>query len=286
MLCFQRFINELIAIKKFASLILVADFDVFESERRWVSRVSALRAPVGIRGSVRIVDDVEKVVANPTHFGHWDVFALAEDTRLAAEADPERLGAEVLAKLEILEQPHAVCTAIIPSAPSFGTVFRTTDRELPVVGRFDGAAFHGAAAGKTDETGLEVGDHPGDVGPQAVRTILPGVLRKERDEVQPHSPLRLHRDHEARLALGLGGGERGHRLRPTVANVLDRDCFRTRVAGTRLRVGRRGCRRNCRRARTERANTRSPALTPMPKNPPLATPMRPVERSSASSRRQ
>ncbi len=113
----------------------------------------------------------------------------------------KRLGAEILAELEILVKPHAVREAVVPGAPAFLAALERADREFPVVRRLDGAAFDDAAAGEADEAGLQVRNHLGDVRPQAVGPALPGRGGKERNKVQPQLAFGPGQDDQAGLGL-------------------------------------------------------------------------------------
>src|SRR5580765_701910 len=116
---FQRAVDELITLGEFAALIFVADLDVFQPEAGPMSAGCAYSAPAGLRRTIGVFDQIKEVVADPAHLFHGHRFALTEDAGLAGKADIKRLGAKVLAKLQVFEEAHPLSSPIIPRSPSF-----------------------------------------------------------------------------------------------------------------------------------------------------------------------
>ena len=200
-----------IAARLAVELVLVADLDVFQRERRGVAVLGAARAPLGVRAAGHVLDLVERVLDEGLEVGAGLDALLAQG--VAGVDGQHGLHVQVLAPLQEFQQAHAVGRPVAPGVVHVaGALGDIADGLLPVEARFDGVAFQVIAAGKAQEGRLHVGQQLHDVVAIAVRPVVVGG-RKERDHAEPDRAFGGGRKHQ--LILGGCGrlGIRGeHRL--------------------------------------------------------------------------
>src|SRR5208282_4889688 len=100
----------------------------------------------------------------------------------AAVQDRERLGADVIAQLEILQETQPERLKVIrrgtvekfkvPAVDQEFALFHRTEGVLPLVPAFEHGAFNNAAAGKTEETGMQIRERLHHVRAQPAGPVL------------------------------------------------------------------------------------------------------------------
>ena len=156
----------------FVELILVADLDEVQGERRGVAIFGALGAPA--RGGV--TGDVLDFVKRGLHKGlergpGGDVLAFERIARVDGE---HGLDLQVLAPFEEFEQTHAVGGPVGPGRLVAGTVYQRADGLLPVVPILECVAFEVVAAGQAQELRMQGGHALHQVGAVAVGAVVEG----------------------------------------------------------------------------------------------------------------
>ena len=204
--------------------VLVADAEVLQAEWPGVAGGGALGAPGRGGGAIGPLDQVEHVLDVGRHFvqrqallAFAPLVAVGGAGVLAANAGRHhRQGfrADVLAELEVLEVAEADALVVPPDVRLAAALLERADGVLPAVQVAEAVAMDEAAAGKAHEPGLQVGDCLGEVGAQAVRPVLEGLLREQRNHVEPDAAAGLGQHDEAGVAGILLRLEHGGRLRP------------------------------------------------------------------------
>ena len=217
--------------------ILVAKPDIFQIERLGVTVCRAHRAPRRRNVSVAILDQVEDVLCVRVELGgarsqcelveivvpllfaqlafavvRLGVAVVGLELELADHADVEyreRLGAEVLAQLEVfvIAEREGVIVAladrlVAPDVVGVLALFERTDRVLPREQPVEVVALGETAAGETNEAGRQVVKRLDEVLSQ--RDVLPlfaaaavCVRRHERDEVELYLARSFEQDLQA-----------------------------------------------------------------------------------------
>ena len=140
--------------------VLVADAEVFQVERLGMAGGGPHGAPSGRRRSVRPLDEIEHLLDVIGH-GVERQPALARAALMigvlathARRHDGDRLRANVLTKLEILEiaQPNGLM--ITPDVRLAATLFDASDGVLPAIQVAEAVTMHEATTGKAQELRL------------------------------------------------------------------------------------------------------------------------------------
>ncbi len=270
-----------VALDVLRTPLFVADAEHLHVERLGVAEGRAPGAPGARHRAVGELDQVERVLDVGRELVERHELAAVELAGHAAVEDRQRLGADVLGELEVLEEAQAERLVVVRRRPMLELVVPAVDQELPLRDRADRllplvadgepGPLDDAAAGEAQEARVEVGERLHHVRPQSAAAILPGLAREERnhvevdrarpvqDHVQPALRIGVVR-HERQLdVLPLGGAplEPAARQRRAVsAHQLDRHPGR---AGRDPQVGR-------------EVIGVSPWRRPMPRKPSFDTP--------------
>ena len=196
--------------------VFVADAEILQVERSRMACVGAHLRPLR-RGGVAVgpFDEVREFVDVGGHLLHGDAAlltaeALAVGSRvLAGHAGcqhGQRLGTDVLAELEILQEAQSARLVVVPDVHVGLAVLPGAYGVLPVVDVVESLSVAHAAAGESHELRLQRGDGLSQVAAQAVALV--GVLREERYHVEGSLSALLA--HDAQLAsLHVVVGEHG-----------------------------------------------------------------------------
>ncbi|MCR6657037.1 MAG: hypothetical protein NVV63_14780 [Opitutus sp.] len=152
-----------------------------------------------------------------------------ELTRHTAVDDRQRGRADIFAEQEILIKPDAETLVVIgcramfelgvPAIDEQFALFNRTDGFLPLIAQFEPAALDDAATGKAEEAGLHVGERLHHVGAQTALAVLPGVARKERNEIDVDLAASGKHQTQARTCFGVSRRKRDFALRPCGARA-------------------------------------------------------------------
>lgn len=168
--------------------LLVTDTYILEVEGFGMPHLGAQRAPLGIRGAVCELDEVEGVVYVWVEVAYGDmrlwrvVLVLARQT---AVEDGQWLGSDILGQQEELIESHAVALVVVgeeavaegvlPAVDVQGAVLDGADGVLPVVSGLDVRALDDAAAREAEYARTRVGQSLYEILAQAVLAALPRV---------------------------------------------------------------------------------------------------------------
>ena len=160
---------------------------------------------------------------------------------------------------------------VVPAIDEQPPVGQVADRGLPLVAVVEAAPFDDAPAGEAEEARLQVGEHLHQVGAQAVRPILPGVLRAERHHVEIDHARRRGDQLQRRMGLGR---RRSQRRGDRFHSAVNPASFAARRAAV---PGRRPAAPKLPGPPALRSHTRGEHVlvagsTPMPRKPQLTTP--------------
>ena len=132
----------------------------------------------------------------------------------------QRLGADVLAQLEELEESQsvalvvvgkvAVVEGVLPSVSIQRSILHASDGVFPLVACVERGSLHDAATGKAEHARVHVGQRLSQVVAQTVLAALVGVFREERHMLQRHGVLAAQED--AQLSLRFGSCGLDHHL--------------------------------------------------------------------------
>ena len=187
--------------------ILVSEFDVLERERIRMAVLRTLGTPLGGGVADGVLYGIENVLDDAAEFVHLIIVTIADHAR---EADVDHVHggcADVLTELEEVVVAERTGIVVAPEVELSRTVQTVTDGLLPLDAVLHAHAFHDAASRPSDERRLEVGEGLGDVLPESVS--LEGLLREQRDIVEPDLSGRFEIEHELDLAVGGLRGELG-----------------------------------------------------------------------------
>ena len=195
--------DEIVAVVVVRAEVLVSDAHVRQRERARMPHPRAERAPFRrlrvAERELNAVEDVRREEA-PARTRHGRV-GLAELAVEGRREDRERTRPEVFAVEEILVEPEPKRLVVAPAVPERHTLLDRPDRQLPVVPRGEGRAFHHAAAGEAERRRTQSRHQLADVRAQAVRAPAERPLRTQRDLLEVEGPRRVGEDGESRAPL-------------------------------------------------------------------------------------
>ena len=181
--------------------LLVADGQELEVERLGMPHVGTKLGPLVLGGvAVGKVDEVDAVVDELLQAflsaGRVCFLAVLELADHAHVEHGQRLGANLLSQLEILEEAEAVALEIVgkiavgegifPAVLVDGAVLDGAYGIFPLVAQVERSALNYAAAGEAEDTGMEVLEGLGYVFAQTVLMTFIGVNGEERDVLDIH----------------------------------------------------------------------------------------------------
>ena len=187
--------------------------------------------------AIGILNRVEKISDHPAHFLHRHVLGMAEHAGLAGKTYIERLGPDVLAKLQVLVESHAVRAPIIPGSPDFLPLLERPHRLLPVIRGLNRPPFDHAPAGKAGEPRFQVRQHLRQIWPEPIRPALERFRREERHQVEPDLAFGARRQDKPGLRFAFCGFQCGAELLPAPRDAGD--LHRLAAQGTVARFQRR-----------------------------------------------
>jgi hypothetical protein len=243
----------------------------------------AFCSPFGIDRAERVFDGVERLLHEVLHLLRRRVFGVAVVVAEAGIADPERVGPEILAELEVFVKAEAVAGPVAPEIHRALALRDGADGVFPLDAVVEVQPADDGAAGESDKRRLQIGERLGEVGPQAVRPALERVAGKQRHHIEPDRPGAIERERQPSAAVAAFGLQTDAIFLPPAADIAhDRGGVAFAAVGALQRnsdiepfraLG----------ARVKGQVIPAPATMFMPQNPPLATPARPPVRSPSAA---
>ena len=180
--------------------MLIADLDILERKRFWMSALRSQRAPFTCNRPDGVLDGIKGLLHHRIDLVQWPVvFRVYRHPR---KCNVESIRLQSLTELEIFVEAKAICGAVLPVTPHPGALRRLTKRLAPVGRHFKGETFDVAAAREAHKAWLEAGQVLREVWSEAIWLAIPG-RGKERD------PVKLERSgankDEPELCFGIGG---------------------------------------------------------------------------------
>src|SRR5262245_24583500 len=88
----------------------------------------------------------------------------------------------------------------VPAIDDQAAIRKIADSRLPLIARRQMPPFDDAAAWKAQKARLHVAEQLNQIGPQTVRTVLPGLFRIKRDQINVNLSRSIQQQVQARLA--------------------------------------------------------------------------------------
>ena len=142
------------------------------------------------------------------HIRHGDATLLSADalsiigrvlTRHASRKDRQRLGTDILAELEILEEAQTTRLVIVPDVEIRHATLERTHRMVPVIDVFQALTMTHTATREAHELGMQVGNDLRQILSQAVLTAHKGFLWEKRHHIDTYVSCFLGDDDQTRL---------------------------------------------------------------------------------------
>ena len=182
--------------------VLVADADHLHVERRGMTHSGGLGAPCARHRAIGEFNEINRVLDIGVEFFGRALLAGIELARESTTHDGHRFSTDVFTELEELEEAETERLEIIRRRTVKKFVVPTVDQQLALGDRADGflplitlvqfAAFHDASAGEPHEAGLHIRQPLHHVGAQTAGTILPRLLREQRNHIEINRARAIH----------------------------------------------------------------------------------------------
>ena len=193
------------AFNEFLSPLLVADSKVFEAERCGMAHLGTHLSPFAFGGTVGelyevqgVLDIALKVFQGAVWMPLWVILELAGH---ATAYNGDGLCANFFGKAEVLKETeaaalvvvreHALEGAVVPAVDVYGTVFNGAHGVFPLVAVLKVGAFHDAAAGETEDAGVEVCEGLRQILPEAVFIPVKHICGEKGDVLNVHGGFRV-----------------------------------------------------------------------------------------------